>query len=60
MTFDELLYLPECTAGVHAALEDEGEHAGPVRIFLNKQIQTKKTLLTCLIVPLKIPRQQIT
>ncbi len=39
MTFDELLYLPECTAGVYAALEDEGEHAGPVRIFLNKQIQ---------------------
>ncbi len=55
MTYDELLYLPECTAGVYAALEDEGEHAGPECIFLNKQIQTKKTFH---IVPHKIPRQQ--
>jgi hypothetical protein len=30
MTLDELLYLPECTAGVYAALEDEREHAGPI------------------------------
>ncbi len=57
-TAHQLLYLPECTAGVYAALEDEGEHAGPVRIFLNKQIQTKKTFLKCLIVPHKITRQQ--